>query len=430
VGKVERCQTSIGTELNARPFAGLVVVHAAVNGGMITNFGRIFARRLSEGGAELHFFVSKYPVFGWPPPVADLESLGGKYHGLPLPEHLAPLHELWTILLMTFKLRRAKADVLHTRGSVMGFVGRVAGRLAGVPVIVHHQDDLVCRDEGLTPCRKKVVAAVEKTLSRLSHRSLFVSQAVMGVAMEIGFRPGDCVLVGNDLSENFQAAAVGDPPSPVPMLSKLRKLGVPEGAKVVGCVGRLAHLKGIDLLIEAAGRVLPAFPEWVVVIKGDGPLRETYQKAIQSKGLGGRVFLMTEELTLEDLPALYRCFDLFALPTRREGFGMVFAEAMAMGLPVVLPEIMPVTEAVPEGCGMRFKPEGAEDLARALGQLMENGVIRADLAARGKAHALATWCGHHTGAEKVLLTYREILMEKGIRPHIGPRAYPGRSERQ
>ena len=414
----------------ALPFRGLIVAHAAVSGGMITNFSRLIVKALKEEGADLHFFVSAYPVFGWPPPLADLKSLGGQVHLLPLPEGFAPLREVWSILLMFLELRRCHIQVLHTRGSVMGFVGRVAGRLAGVPVILHHQDDLVCREGSLTPFHRKVVGAIERILSKLSDRSFFVSQAVLNKALEIGFRPGDCVLVGNDLSEIFQKAALGEPPSTASVLPRLRKLGVPEGAKVVGCVGRLVHWKGIDLLIEAAGEVLSAFPEWVIVIKGDGPLRDTYREAVRSKGLERRVLFMTEELLPEELPALYRCFDLFVLPTRREGFGMVFAEAMAMGLPVILPRIEPVTEVVPEGCGMRFEPEDAVDLGRALGQLMGDESARAVLAASGKAHALATWCGHQVSAERVLGIYREILVEKGIGPRLPHRSSRGREVRK
>ena len=65
-------------------FDGLVVAHAAVYGGMMVNFGRHFAERLVEMGADLHFFVSRLQVFGRKPPVADLEAIGGKFHGLPL----------------------------------------------------------------------------------------------------------------------------------------------------------------------------------------------------------------------------------------------------------------------------------------------------------------------------------------------------------
>lgn len=395
-------------------FAGVVVVHAAVNGGMITNFGRIFARKLVEQKADLHVFASKYAVFGWPPPVEDIRRLGARYQGLALPEHFAPVREFWTILDMAVRLRTIGAQVLHTRGSVMGFVGRVAGFLAGVPIVLHHQDDLVARDARLKPRSRRLAASVECALSRLCDRTLFVSEAVLEAAVEAGFEREACILVGNDLSEVFQRAAVERPPDTEVVRERLRCLGIRDGTKLVGSIGRLAHIKGIDLLIAAAEKVFPRFPDWAMVIKGDGPLRDVYRDSVRRANLEGRIFLLTEELCQEELPALYRCFDIFALPTRREGFGMVFAEALAMGLPVISPRISPVTEVVPEECGRRIEPESVDSLAAALSDLMGDPCAREVLAAKGKDYAVKTWCGHATSAEKVLKVYAALLREKGI----------------
>jgi len=409
--------------VHTRPLEGLVIAHAAVNGGMISNFSRALVRRLGEEGAMLHFYCSRYPVFGWSPPIEELEALGGTVHLLPIPEGFAPFREVWCVLTMALDLRRNGVQVLHTRGSVMGFVGRVAAKISGVPIVLHHQDDLVLREGRLTGFQRRLVAFVERALSGLCDRSLFVSRTVMDAAIQAGFKQDRCALVGNDLSEIFQEAAKSASPGD---REKSRRcmvdVGVPEDAKVIGCVGRLAHLKGIDLLLEAAGELLPEFPEWVVVIKGNGPLRESFLREIGSRGLSGRVFLLTEEWPAKDLPSLYACFDLFCLPTRREGFGMVFAEAMAMGVCVVHPRLEPVTEVVPVGCGEPFAPDDPSDLVRSLRSLMSDPARRSALAARGRSHALATWCGRWSAAQRCLQVYQDQIEEKGIESNLrGPR---------
>jgi glycosyltransferase involved in cell wall biosynthesis len=292
----------------------------------------------------------------------------------------------------------------------MGAIGRVAAKLAGVPIVVHHQDDLYSRDGRLSPRAKRLVAFIERQLSLLADRSIFVSRAVLEDAVAIGFPRDRCVFVGHDLHEVYQRAANESAGVTEPVRNLLRELGVPDEACILGCVGRLAHLKGIDLFLEAAQHLAPQFPQWVFVIKGDGPLLGFLRSSIQEHQLTTRVFLFTDELPAQDMPALYRCFDLFALPTRREGFGMVFAEAMAMGLPVVGPRIAPVTEVVPEDCGVLVEPENVEALTQALATLMADSSLRHQIAEKGREHAMMTWSGQKA-AYRVLDVYRELLSE-------------------
>jgi glycosyltransferase involved in cell wall biosynthesis len=153
---------------------------------------------------------------------------------------------------------------------------------------------------------------------------------------------------------------------------------------------------------------------WVFVIKGDGPLRHHFERLIREKGLSERVFLYTDELPRADLPALYRCFDVFSLPTRREGFGLVFAEAMAMGVPVVGPRMAPITEVVPEDCGLLVGPENAGALAEAIAALMADKALRYQLAEKGRTHALANWCDRRA-AGRVIDVYRELLVSGDVR---------------
>lgn len=395
----------------SKTLQGLIVAHAAVNGGMMANFGHNLAELLVDEGAELHFFASSLPVFGWSPAIGDLERLGGHFHGVPLPEYFAPFRELLTIVLMTLTLRRLKVQVLHTRGSVMGLVGRIAAKLARVPVIIHHQDDLYCRDGRLSPQMKRVVAFIEKSLSLLADQSIFVSQAVLEDAVAIGFRKERCVLVGHDLNPVFQKAAKDPQCAKEPAVSRLRELGIPEKARIMGCIGRLVHLKGIDLFLEATKQLAALFPEWVFVIKGDGPLRNSVYETIQKHNLSQRVFLLTDELPSDELPALYRCLDLFVLPSRREGFGMVFAEAMSIGIPVVGPRMAPVTEVVPSDCGVLVEPENVEALVEALKMLMGDEDLRIQIGKQGREHALATWYGRRA-AERVVDVYRALLNGK------------------
>jgi glycosyltransferase involved in cell wall biosynthesis len=100
--------------------------------------------------------------------------------------------------------------------------------------------------------------------------------------------------------------------------------------RIVG-LGRLTEQKGFDVLIKAAG-LLPASPPWQINIYGDGPLLAVLQQSIQRHGLEGRVTLCgytTDPAAALDLA------DVFVLPSRHEGFGLVLVEAMLHGAQVI-----------------------------------------------------------------------------------------------
>lgn len=101
--------------------------------------------------------------------------------------------------------------------------------------------------------------------------------------------------------------------------------------RIVG-LGRLTHQKGFDVLIDAARKLQPASLPWRIDIYGDGPLRGDLQKQIERHGLQHRLCLRG----YTDQPyAVLQEADLFVLPSRYEGFGLVIAEAMMHGVQII-----------------------------------------------------------------------------------------------
>ncbi len=102
--------------------------------------------------------------------------------------------------------------------------------------------------------------------------------------------------------------------------------------KSVIAVGRLAEVKGFDLLIEAWKKVALKFPEWKLNIYGEGPLENELRKLIDINKLEKIIFL--NKFT-KDIEQKYLESSIFVLSSRNEGFGLVILEAMSAGLPVV-----------------------------------------------------------------------------------------------
>lgn len=162
-----------------------------------------------------------------------------------------------------------------------------------------------------------------------------------------------------------------------------------ERAFVILQASRLEAMKGHALLLEALAR-LPAGAEWVVWFTG-GPQRpqeRQYLRQLQAQaarlGLEARVRWLGER---GDVGALMRAADIFCHPTTQpEPFGLVIAEALAAGLPVVATRGGGPSEMLEPACGV-LTPPAAVDLAAALQLLRDDAPLRARMAAAAPARA-------------------------------------------
>ncbi len=174
-----------------------------------------------------------------------------------------------------------------------------------------------------------------------------------------------------------------------------RRLGLPEDALVVSSVSRLVPRKGIDVLIEASARLRTGHPNLVVAIAGagrdDGRLRRAVARHAAPVRLLGRV-------SEEDKAALLGASDVFVMACRnrwggleQEGFGIVFLEAAASGVPQVAGDSGGAAEAVADGeTGIVVgHPSDPAEVASALGRLLADDGLRRAMgsAARERARA-------------------------------------------
>ena len=171
--------------------------------------------------------------------------------------------------------------------------------------------------------------------------------------------------------------------------------GVPAGAPLVVSVSRLVPRKGMDVLVDAAARLAPRFPDLVVAIAGTGRDRRRLERRIARTGAPVRLL---GQVGLDHLPALYGCADVFAMLCRnrwagleQEGFGIVFLEAAACAVPSVAGRSGGVPDAVLHGeTGLVVDhPRRADDVAGALARLLRDaaGRDRMGAAARRRVEA-------------------------------------------
>ncbi len=172
--------------------------------------------------------------------------------------------------------------------------------------------------------------------------------------------------------------------SPLPLEARLGGASRP----YVGFLGRLEPVKGVDVLVAAAGLLRQV---GTVVLAGDGAERNALERQVQRAGLGERVRFLPP-LPFAEVPAFLKALDVLVLPSvtlpplHKEQFGRVLAEAMAAGVPVVGSSSGAIPEVV-DDAGLVVRERDARALADALDRLVAHPALRAELAARGRRRA-------------------------------------------
>ncbi|HEX7591676.1 MAG TPA: glycosyltransferase family 4 protein [Candidatus Limnocylindrales bacterium] len=159
-----------------------------------------------------------------------------------------------------------------------------------------------------------------------------------------------------------------------------RRPGVPR----IGFVKiRLDAKYGPDVLIEALG-LLPSDQPFELFMAGDGGLRPALEARAAELGIASRVRFLGV-LPHAEIAPLLADLDIFAMPSRREEWGVAAAEASASGVPVVATRVGGIPEVVADGeTGLLVPPENPEQLAAALARLIADSDLRARLGAAGR----------------------------------------------
>jgi glycosyltransferase involved in cell wall biosynthesis len=158
---------------------------------------------------------------------------------------------------------------------------------------------------------------------------------------------------------------------------------VDHGPRTLVAMGRLAPVKGFDLLCRAFARIAPAHPAWTLVIYGEGPERSVLERLVAQSGVAGRVLLPGRVTEPE---AALAAGHAFALPSRHEGFPNALLEAMACGLPVVAFDCPsgPSEIVIHEQDGLLVPPQDVEAFAAALHRVLGSADVRERLGANAR----------------------------------------------
>ena len=177
---------------------------------------------------------------------------------------------------------------------------------------------------------------------------------------------------------------------------------------IILSVGNLIPIKGHDLLIRAVASLAAEFPTLTLEIIGDGPERGRLQALAQQLHIGDRVRFLGRRSRQQVASAMQQC-TLFALPSRYEGLGCVYLEAMASGKPVIGCRGQGIEEVVEHGTnGWLVGPDDVKELRDALSTLLSNTALRRFVASQARQTILDEFTLTHQ-ADHLRRIYQECV---------------------
>lgn len=288
-----------------------------------------------------------------------------------------PGHGIWQYGKLYRLFRSLQPDVVHTR-NLAALEAMVPAWAAGVPGRVHGEHGWDADDPDGTRVRFRLV---RRAYRPFVNRYVALSGHIAGYLMDsVGVPPERIGRICNGVDTvRFHPAREGRD-----LLEGAPR--IPDGAIVIGTVGRLQAVKNQCALVRAVahliGRHIPGADRICLVITGEGPLRGALEAEVVRCGIGDRVWLAGERA---DIPEVMRSLDIFALPSLGEGISNTVLEAMASGLPVVATDVGGNGELVDQGRTGLLVPAGDHvALANALAPYVLHAELRQRHGAAGR----------------------------------------------
>jgi glycosyltransferase involved in cell wall biosynthesis len=280
---------------------------------------------------------------------------------------------------LTAYFRERHPDIVHVQYVAPGLIPVLAARVAGVRTIFStvHQPGRTYGWKARLYLKFAASLCTSFICNSLAvERSWFGDSSLFDPA-RARMRRHWTIYNAVDVEKIAAIAAAAD----VPALRSEFGLGA---GPVIGCVGRLRHEKGQAILLEAMEEVVKTFATARLLVVGDGPHADTLKHHAAQKGLQNHVIWcgMTDA---DRVFQLYRLMDVVAVPSRFEGFGLVAAEAMAAGRPVVASAVDGLEEVVENGVTGLLVPLGdSAALATALIDLLRHPAKAIGMGRKGK----------------------------------------------
>jgi glycosyltransferase involved in cell wall biosynthesis len=313
-----------------------------------------------------------------------------------LSNDLSPRAVLASIRRVAEHARAWGADVMHVHSAVAAVVGRIAGRMARIPV-VYTVHGFAFKPEFPLP-RRVIAFSGERLLASFSRHVICVSAAERDLTLRLGVPPSRVSVIANGISDNPLRADPSRDPATLVM------------------VARMATQKRHDLLLDALRVLRERGTEPPrTLLAGDGPLGGQLRQAARASGLDCVNFCGD----ISNVAATLSQCQLFVLLSRYEGHPISVIEAMRAGLPIVASDMPGIRALVTDGVeGLLTSDEPAE-IADALQRLLGDPDLRSRMGAAARRRYESEFSASKM-AEQVAALYVEVSRKPDRLAHLVP----------
>ena len=301
---------------------------------------------------------------GHGPVTEEIESAGVKVTQL----NMSNKFDLAAVFRLFCLLGEERISIIHSYLYHANILGRIIGRVARVPIIISSERSVILSEEIVNKNTLEMGSRLRRLINglsmRLSDRVVTVSELVRETLIAASkIDPERLVTIHSGVNwEGYQID--------VDITAKKKGVGLETPASVIGAIGRLDRVKGVEYLLRAAAKVILKTPDAAFLIVGDGSQREAMEQLARSLGISHRVVFTGQR---DDVPELLAVMDVLVLPSLYEGLPNAVLEAMAAGKPVIATRVGGTPEVVEdEVTGLLVPPRDPEALAQAIIALLQD----------------------------------------------------------
>ena len=308
-----------------------------------------------------------------------VENIDGLFHLVPkLIRPIRPLSDWLAFRQLKRAFESFRPDIVHTHSGKAGFIGRLAAKRSGVPLIIHS-----IHGPSFGPFQGRLAngmfRSAERFAGRMTDHFVTVANAMRDQYLAAGIGQADDytrIPSGFDLQPFLDAENSA---------AKRESLGLSPGDFVVGKIARLFELKGHDDLFAIAPRLAKRIPNIRFLLVGDGVWRERFERLAKQIGCE-KNFIFTGLVPPAEIPSLVGVMDTLVHLSRREGLPRALPQAMAAAKPVVAFDCDGAGEVcLDEETGYLIKPGDLAKLDERLAKLAEDAALRAALGQAGQS---------------------------------------------
>lgn len=356
---------------------------------------------LADQGWDVHLATAPDPGF------EQLMDLPGvTVHALPMRRDPSPAADLRSLVGWRHLIRDVRPDVVAASTPKAGLLGMLAARQQRVPVRLYHVRGL--RAEGLSGILRRVSLDSERIAVHCATDVLCDSDSLLARMRQLGLlRPDRGVVLGKGSCCGVDTARFR-PPTPSERAQARGELGVEPDDIVVGLVGRLVPDKGVEELLSAVRDLNGSDPRVRLALVGppeDASLDEATAAAVREG------WAIAPGAVADPRPS-YWAFDVFCLPSHREGFPISPLEAQACGLPVVTTTATGCRDSVVDGTtGLLVAPADVKALRRALAALAADAGARERMGRAGSEWTRSSF--EQSAVRRRFIDYLNGLVQRG-----------------